>query len=158
MSATRKLLTVFYADVAGYSRLTGDDEEGTHQRVMTILDHATAAIDAADGTVLRYSGDAILASFPSVVKAVETSVSIQNQLAGINRAQGDQEPIQIRIGINPRRSRVVFAYRRWSTGKWSERLMSSFTTVARSNSRTSRRRPGFTTGHPMDCSQRLQRT
>jgi adenylate cyclase len=100
MSATRKLLTVFYADVAGYSRLTGDDEEGTHRRVMTILDHATAAIGAADGTVLRYSGDAILASFPSVVKAVETSVSIQNQLAGINRAQGDQEPIQIRIGIN----------------------------------------------------------
>jgi len=100
MSVTRKLLTVFYADVAGYSRLTGADEEGTHRRVMTILDHATAAIDAADGTVLRYSGDAVLASFPSVVKAVETSVSIQNQLADINRAQGEQEPIQIRIGIN----------------------------------------------------------
>ena len=100
MSATRKLLTVFYADVAGYSRLTGADEEGTHQRVMAILDHATAAIGAADGAVLRYSGDAILASFPSVVKAVETSVSIQNELSDINQAQGDQEPIHIRIGIN----------------------------------------------------------
>jgi len=100
MSATRKLLTVFYADVAGYSRLTGDDEEGTHQRVMAILDHATAAIGDSGGTVLRYSGDAILASFPSVVRAVETSVSIQNQLAEINQAQGDQEPVLIRIGIN----------------------------------------------------------
>jgi len=100
MSATRKLLTVFYADVAGYSRLTGDDEEGTHQRVMAILDQATAAIGASDGAVLRYSGDAILASFSSVVKAVETSVSIQNQLADINKAESDQEPIHIRIGIN----------------------------------------------------------
>jgi adenylate cyclase len=100
MSATRKLLTVFYADVAGYSRLTGADEEGTHQRVMAILDHATAAIGTADGTVLRYSGDAILATFPSVVKAVETSVSIQSELAEINKAQSDQEPIHIRIGIN----------------------------------------------------------
>jgi adenylate cyclase len=100
MSATRKLLTIFYADVAGYSRLTGADEEGTHQRVMAILDHATAAIGAEGGAVLRYSGDAILASFPSVVKAVETSVSIQNELSDINQAQGDQEPIHIRIGIN----------------------------------------------------------
>jgi TolB-like protein len=100
MSAKRKLLTVFYADVAGYSRLTGEDEEGTHRRVMAILDQATAAIEASDGRVLRYSGDAILASFSSVVKAVETSVSIQIQIAEINRTRDDQEPIQIRIGIN----------------------------------------------------------
>ncbi len=100
MSTSRKLLTVFYADVAGYSRLTGEDEEGTHQRVMTILDHATNAIGAAGGTVLRYAGDAILASFPSVVKAVETSITIQNDLAEINQAQGDQDPVHIRIGIN----------------------------------------------------------
>ncbi len=100
MSASRKLLTVFYADVAGYSRLTGEDEEGAHQRVMTILDHATAAIDAAGGAVLRYAGDAILASFPSVVEAVQTSVSIQNKLTKINRNQAEQVPVQIRIGIN----------------------------------------------------------
>ena len=97
MSATRKLLTVFYADVAGYSRLTGEDEEGTHQRVMAILDHATAAIEESGGSVLRYAGDAILASFPSVVRAVQTSVFIQNQLADLNL---NQDPVQIRIGIN----------------------------------------------------------
>jgi len=100
MSASRKLLAVFYADVAGYSRLTGLDEEGTHQRVMAILDHATNAIGAAGGTVLRYAGDAILASFPSVVKAVETSVTIQNDLAKINQSQDGQDPVHIRIGIN----------------------------------------------------------
>ncbi len=85
MSASRKLLTVFYADVAGYSRLTGVDEEGTHQRVVAILDHATHAIDAAGGTVLRYADDAILASIgteamPSRIAGVsfqtaQTSVS-----------------------------------------------------------------------------------
>ncbi|MCP4768247.1 MAG: adenylate/guanylate cyclase domain-containing protein [Gammaproteobacteria bacterium] len=100
MSASRKLLTVFYADVAGYSRLTGVDEEGTHRRVMAILDHATNAIGTAGGTVLRYAGDAILASFPSVVKAVETSVTIQNDLAETNQSQADQDPVHIRIGIN----------------------------------------------------------
>jgi adenylate cyclase len=100
MGASRKLLTVFYADVAGYSLLTGMDEEGTHQRVMAILDHATNAIGIAGGTVLRYAGDAILASFPSVIKAVETSITIQNDLAEINQSQGDQDPVYIRIGIN----------------------------------------------------------
>ena len=100
MSASRKLLTVFYADVAGYSRLTGVDEEGTHRRVMAILDNATNAINVAGGTVLRYAGDAILASFPSVVKAVETSVAIQNDLAEINQSQADQDSVHIRIGIN----------------------------------------------------------
>jgi adenylate cyclase len=100
MSATRKLLTVFYADVVGYSRLTGVDEEGTHQRVMTILDHATDTIGSSGGTVLRYAGDAILASFPSVIQAVKASVSIQTHLAGINQGHSDQESIHIRIGIN----------------------------------------------------------
>ncbi len=100
MQATRKLLAVFYADVAGYSRLTGEDEEGTHSRVMAILDHAAEVIGETGGTVLRYAGDAILASFPSVVQAVNTSVMIQTQLAETNLGQGGQAPIQIRIGVN----------------------------------------------------------
>jgi class 3 adenylate cyclase len=44
MSVARRLVAIFYADVAGYSRLTGADEEGTHRRVMVVLDEASAAI------------------------------------------------------------------------------------------------------------------
>jgi class 3 adenylate cyclase len=71
MSATPRLLTVFYADVADFSHLTGVDQEVTRQRVMTVLDHATEAIFTALDAVLRYSGAAILASFPSVVREID---------------------------------------------------------------------------------------
>ncbi|MBT4933764.1 MAG: adenylate/guanylate cyclase domain-containing protein [Rhodospirillaceae bacterium] len=100
MSATRKLVTIFYADVAGYSRLTGMDEEGTHRRVMELLDGVTQNIGASGGTVLRYAGDAVLATFPSVVQAIDSSASIQTKLAGENSGLPDGEQVQIRIGIN----------------------------------------------------------
>ena len=65
-----KLTAILYADVAGYSRLTGRDEMGTHKRVMELLDYASDMIKQADGSVLRYAGDAILAEFSSVFKLV----------------------------------------------------------------------------------------
>ncbi len=101
MGATRRLVAIFYADVAGYSRLTGVDEEGTHRRVMALLDDATARIGAAGGTVLRYAGDAILATFPSVVLAVETSAAIQTALAEGQAEVADDARVAIRIGIHP---------------------------------------------------------
>jgi adenylate cyclase len=100
MSVTRRLTTVFYADVAGYSRLTGADEVGTHRRVMAMLDDVTARISQADGTVLRYAGDAVLATFPSVVLAVDTAAEIQNALADVNADIANDQRVQIRIGIN----------------------------------------------------------
>ena len=62
----RKLTIIFYADVAGYSRLMGLDEEGSHRQVMAILDSAADTIRESGGEVLRYAGDAILATFSSV--------------------------------------------------------------------------------------------
>jgi TolB-like protein/Flp pilus assembly protein TadD len=100
MPVTRKLAAIFYADVAGYSRLTTMDEEGTHVRVMAMLDMATAAIEASNGSVLRYAGDAILASFPSVVEAMRTSVQIQGALAARNEGLPEPEKLCIRIGVN----------------------------------------------------------
>ena len=44
VGVTRRLVAIFYADVAGYSRLTGADEEGTHRRVMSLLDEVTIRI------------------------------------------------------------------------------------------------------------------
>ncbi|MFT5663031.1 MAG: adenylate cyclase [Gammaproteobacteria bacterium] len=96
----RKLTSVFYADIAGYSRLTRQDEVGTHHQVMSVLDHASKAIKDGGGTVLRYSGDAILAEFHSVVAATETAVTIQTELSTRNTDKSDDDKIQIRIGIN----------------------------------------------------------
>ena len=100
MSVTRRLTTVFYADVAGYSRLTGADEVGTHRRVMAMLDDVTVRISQAGGTVLRYAGDAVLATFPSVVLAVDTAAAIQAALAEGNVDIAEDERVTIRIGIN----------------------------------------------------------
>ncbi len=99
-SLARKLTAIFYADIAGYSRLTGENEEGTHRKVMEVLDYVSAAIKESGGTVLRYAGDAILAEFPSAVTAVRTSIAIQAELADRNAPVADDKKVQIRIGIN----------------------------------------------------------
>ncbi len=97
---TRKLTTVLYADVVGYSRLTGKDELGTHRAVMDVLDFVHEAIEARGGTVLRYAGDAILAEFSSVVAGVQAAVDVQAELASRNQGVPDDTRIHIRIGIN----------------------------------------------------------
>jgi adenylate cyclase len=99
-TATRKLTTILYADVAGYSRLTGNDELGTHRKLMDTLDFATETIGSNGGTVLRYAGDAILAEFSSVVAAVDVAARIQGELHRKNIAIPDDDKVQIRIGIN----------------------------------------------------------
>ena len=66
-----------YADVAGYSRLTGIDEEGTHRRLSTYLDVVSEAIRSSGGRVVHYAGDAVLADFGSVVDAVGCAVANQ---------------------------------------------------------------------------------
>jgi adenylate cyclase len=96
----RTLTTIFYADVADYSLHTGLDEEGTHSRVMAMLDNVSQKISASGGTVLRYAGDAILATFPSVVQAVTVSMDIQSGLAVDNASVAEESRVQIRIGVN----------------------------------------------------------
>ena len=97
MPVTRKLAAIFYADVVGYSRLTAMDEEGTHARVMGVLDKAAEAIAASCGQVLRCAGDAILASFPSVVEAVHTAVEIQTALREDNLGLPNDEKLHLRM-------------------------------------------------------------
>ena len=99
-SFKRKLTAILYCDVAGYSRLSGSDEEGTHRRVMALLDFASEQIEAAGGVVLRFSGDAILAEFDSAVAAVRAAASIQQELWQQNRLLEQPERVQIRIGVN----------------------------------------------------------
>lgn len=97
---TRKLTTILYADVVGYSRLTGSDELGTHRAVMDVLDYTHKTIEAEGGTVLRYAGDAVLAEFPSVVACVNAAVVVQTELARRNEDVPEDRQVLIRIGIN----------------------------------------------------------
>jgi len=95
-----KLTAVLYADVAGYSRLTGQDELGTHKRVLEVLDFASETIKSDGGVVLRYAGDAILAEYSSVIAAVKSAAFIQTELQERNQSVPDDNQVKIRIGIN----------------------------------------------------------
>ncbi len=70
----RKLAAILCADVAGYSRLTGDDEEGTHRTVSAYLDLFTVCIRRHHGNVDNFAGDAVLADFGSAVNAIECAL------------------------------------------------------------------------------------
>jgi adenylate cyclase len=95
-----KLTAILYADIAEYSRLTRQDEVGTHHQVMSVLDYASDAISDGGGTVLRYAGDAILAEFQSVVAAIMATLAIQNEILLRNNDKADNDKVQIRIGLN----------------------------------------------------------
>jgi tetratricopeptide (TPR) repeat protein len=71
----RKLAAVLYADVAGYSRLTGEDEDTTHRRLSEYLDLVSDSIDRHQGNVIHYAGDAVLADFSTVTSALECATS-----------------------------------------------------------------------------------
>lgn len=96
----RKLAAILYADVAGYSRLTGEDEDATHLRLSEYLDLLSTSIEMHGGDVVHYAGDAVLATFRAVVDAVSASVHIQQKLAERNEGLPDDRKVQFRIGIN----------------------------------------------------------
>ena len=95
-----KLTAILYADVAEYSRLTSQDELGTHKRVMEVLDFASETIKSEGGVVLRYAGDAILAEYSSVIAAIESAAFIQTELQERNQGVPVGSQVKIRIGIN----------------------------------------------------------
>jgi adenylate cyclase len=96
----RKLAAILYADVAGYSRLTGEDEEGTHRTLSEYLDRLSDAIRAHRGRVVHYAGDAVLADFGTATEALACSVATQRELAERNRKLPDERKVQFRIGVN----------------------------------------------------------
>ena len=66
----RKLAAILYADVVGYSRLAGEDEDTTHRRLTEYLDLFAEHVERHGGRVTNYAGDAVLAMFDSVVEAL----------------------------------------------------------------------------------------
>ncbi len=61
-----KLAAILYADVAGYSRLTGEDEEGTQRASSVYLDAIIDSIERHNSKVMHFAGDAVLADFATV--------------------------------------------------------------------------------------------
>ena len=96
----RKLAAILHADVVGYSRLTGEDEEGTHRRVSAYLDGITALIERYHGKALNYAGDAVLAEFATVTEALAGAAAIQQDLQQRNRELPENRKVQFRIGVN----------------------------------------------------------
>jgi class 3 adenylate cyclase/TolB-like protein len=96
----RKLTAVLYADVAGYSRLTAQDEEGTHRRLSDALDMIAAMVSALRGRVVHYAGDAVLADFATASDALTCALLIQKSLSERNAAVSDGQPLEFRIGLN----------------------------------------------------------
>ncbi len=96
----RRLAAILYADVAGYSRLTGQDEVGTHAIVSERLAMIARAVEARGGEVGNFAGDAILAQFPSAVSAVACAVEVQKDFARRNQGIAEHNQVRFRIGIN----------------------------------------------------------
>ena len=96
----RKLAAILYADVAGYSRLTGQDEEGTHRVLRRYLDLISASIPRYEGRVVHYAGDAVLADFSTVSEALVCAAVVQRELARCNDALPEERRVEFRIGVN----------------------------------------------------------
>lgn len=96
----RKLTAILYADVAGYSLLTGEDEEGTHRRLSSYLDLISESIKSHQGNVVHYAGDAVLADFSTVTEALSCAVDIQSSLKDKNSDLPTESKVQFRIGVN----------------------------------------------------------
>jgi len=97
----RRLAAILAADIAGYSRLMGEDEAGTLARLRT---HRRELIDPTvaehRGRIVKTTGDGILIEFPSVVEAVACAMAVQQGMAERNAAIPEQHRIVFRVGIN----------------------------------------------------------
>ncbi len=96
----RKLTAILSADVEGYSRLMGDDEESTIRTLTNYRSAMTSLIQQHRGRVVDAPGDNLLAEFSSAVHAVTGAVEIQRELAERNNELSDERKMHFRIGVN----------------------------------------------------------
>jgi adenylate cyclase len=97
----RRLAAIFAADVAGYSRLIGADEEGTLERLKAHLrELVDPKIAEHQGRIVKTTGDGILAEFASPVRAVRCAIEVQHGMVDRNVHVPEQQRIEFRIGIN----------------------------------------------------------
>ena len=101
MSETRKLAAILVADVVGYSRLAGADEDRTLARLRGLRnDLIDPAIAAHHGRIVKRTGDGSIIEFRSVVDAVRCAIEIQNGLIERNAGVPEDRRIEFRVGIH----------------------------------------------------------
>jgi class 3 adenylate cyclase len=97
----RRLTTILAADVAGYSRLTGADEEGTLARIRALRSELIDPVISANrGRVVNTAGDSILVEFASVVDAVRAAIDVQRAMTIRNADFMPEKRIEFRVGIH----------------------------------------------------------
>src|SRR5580693_6530585 len=101
MPAVRRLAAILAADVAGYSRLMGGDEEGTHERFKA---HHRELVDPKirehKGRIVKTTGDGMLVEFPSVVDAVRCAAELQRAMIDREASMPEDRWIRFRVEIN----------------------------------------------------------
>src|SRR6516165_7744851 len=101
MASTRRLAAILAADVVGYSRLMGADEEGTLERLKAHLGELIdPKIREYHGRVVKTTGDGVLAEFASVVDALRSAAEIQHAMAEGDLDLAEERRLRFRIGIN----------------------------------------------------------
>jgi adenylate cyclase len=101
MSQTRRLAAILAADVAGYSRLMGADEEGTLERLKALRrELLDPKIAEHRGRIVKTTGDGMLVEFASVVDAVRCAVAVQQAMPERDTGVAADNRIELRIGIN----------------------------------------------------------
>jgi adenylate cyclase len=101
MSETRKLAAILAADVVGFSRLTGADEDRTLARLRALRsDLIDPTIAVHNGRVVKRTGDGAIVEFRSVVDAVRCAIEIQNAMVERNARVPEERRIEFRIGVH----------------------------------------------------------
>src|SRR6202035_1333071 len=96
----RKLAAILCADVYGYSRLMGEDEEATLRTLTSHRKLIDSQIEQHHGRFVNSAGDSVLAEFASVVEAVNCAVEIQTELKARNASIPPERRMEFRIGVN----------------------------------------------------------
>jgi TolB-like protein/class 3 adenylate cyclase/Flp pilus assembly protein TadD len=100
-TATRYLAAILAADVVGYSRLMGADEDATLARVQALFaEVAGPAVAARQGRIFKTMGDAFLAEFPSAVGAVLCAAEVQQALAAREAGRPEAARLRLRVGVH----------------------------------------------------------
>src|SRR5919202_768781 len=101
MGAVRRLAAILAADVVGYSRLIGADEEGTLTRLRALFREVVQPTVAAHhGRVFKLMGDAFLAEFPSAVEAVRCAAAVQEAVEARGAGEPDGRRVRLRMGVH----------------------------------------------------------
>jgi class 3 adenylate cyclase len=101
MTTTRRLAAILAADVAGYSRLIGADEDDTLERLRALRrELLDPKIAEHKGRLVKTTGDGLLVEFASVVDALRCAVEVQSEMADRNAGVTPDNRIEFRVGIN----------------------------------------------------------